>query len=162
MKNQQMPSKRLTTEDVSAQIQGVALGLLARREHSRTELKRKLLQRGFEQSAIQQVLDQLTNQGWLSDTRYVEVQLRRRAQAGYGPLRIREELQQQGITKAEVEQALKAAAYDWFASLQQVWQSKFAGQLPTTDSERARQMRFLTYRGFAVSDVLRLWRSCEH
>lgn len=149
------------TEDAKPQIQGLALSLLARREHSRTELKRKLARRGFEESSIEAVLDQLVAQGWLSDARYVEIQLRKRAQAGYGPMRIREELLQQGIPKSEVEQALKNAACDWFELLQQVWQAKFSGQLPATDSERARQMRFLTYRGFAVSEVLRLWHSSQ-
>lgn len=74
-----------------------ALRLLARREHSRRELELKLAQRGVAASAYGPVLDDFEERGWLSDERFADILVRQRLEAGYGPLRIRADLQQKGI-----------------------------------------------------------------
>lgn len=132
------------------------MDLLARREHGRAELTRKLRQRGASPEMIEHELDRLANEGLLSESRYLESYINSRARSGYGPSRIREELTQRGLSRGDVEQALREADIDWQAQLADVWQRKFSGQLPGDPRERAKQIRFLVYRGFSMERVGRL------
>ncbi len=132
------------------------MDLLARREHGRVELTRKLRQRGATPEMIDQELDRLTEEGLLSESRYLESFINYRARSGYGPVRIREELGQRGLQRADIEQALRESAFDWPAQLADVWRRKFAGQLPTDPRSRAQQTRFLSYRGYPLDMIGRL------
>ncbi|AGA87375.1 recombination regulator RecX [Stutzerimonas stutzeri] len=143
--------------DTPVAVRRVAMDLLARREHGRVELARKLRQRGAPPDLIEQALDRLCEQGLLSESRYLESFVRSRANAGYGPLRIREELSQRGLPRADVEQALRDSGFDWSEQLHELWQRKF-GQLPADARERAKQGRFLSYRGYPLELISRLLR----
>lgn len=147
------------SDGVATDIRRAALSLLARREHSRTELARKLLRRGVDGVQLQAELDRLVEEGWLSDARYLESLVRTRALAGYGPIRIRAELAQQGLSAASITEALQCSEFDWSAVLAQVWRRKFAACVPNEAGARAKQMRFLVYRGFSPDAVAALWRS---
>ncbi|MCQ4296498.1 recombination regulator RecX [Pseudomonas stutzeri] len=138
-------------------VRRTAMDLLARREHGRVELARKLRQRGAPPDLIEQALDRLCEQGLLSESRYLESFVRSRANAGYGPLRIREELAQRGLPRADIEQALRDSGFDWNEQLLELWQRKF-GQLPADARERAKQGRFLSYRGYSLELIGRLLR----
>ncbi len=139
-------------------VRRVAMDLLARREHGRVELTRKLRQRGAPPDLIEPALDRLCEQGLLSESRYLESYVRSRANAGYGPLRIREELSQRGLPKADIEQALRDSGFNWAEQLRDLWQRKFAGQIPADARERAKQGRFLSYRGYSLEMISRLLR----
>jgi len=139
-------------------VRRTAMDLLARREHGRIELTRKLRQRGASLELIEPALDRLAEEGLLSEARYLESYVRMRANAGYGPLRIREELSQRGLAREDIEQALRDSGFDWGEQLRVVWQRKFAGELPTDPRERARQGRFLSYRGYSLDMIGRLLR----
>lgn len=132
------------------------MDLLARREHGRVELVRKLRQRGATDDLIDPALDRLTEEGLLSEARYLESFIRYRARSGYGPVRIREELTQRGLVRAEIEQALAESGIDWAEQLADVWQRKYAGQLPQDMRERAKQGRFLSYRGYPLELIGKL------
>ncbi|GIZ13912.1 regulatory protein RecX [Pseudomonas sp. NCCP-436] len=134
------------------------MDLLARREHGRVELARKLRRKGAPEAMIESVLEQLADEGLLSEARYLESFIASRARSGYGPQRIREELKQRGLATQMIEEALRESGMDWFALLQEVWQRKFAGQFPVDAQERARQGRFLTYRGYSMEMIGRLLR----
>lgn len=134
-------------------VRRVAMDLLARREHGRIELSRKLRQRGAPVELIEPALDRLAEEGLLSEARYLESFVRMRANAGYGPLRIREELGQRGLARDDIEQALRDSGFDWSEQLRAVWQRKFAGELPGDPRERARQGRFLSYRGYPLDMI---------
>jgi len=142
--------------DSPAAVRRAAMDLLARREHGRIELSRKLRTRGALPELIEPALDRLSEEGLLSETRYLESFIRMRANAGYGPLRIREELSQRGLARDAVEQALRDSGFDWGAQLHEVWMRKFAGELPDDQRERARQGRFLSYRGYPLDMIGRL------
>lgn len=131
------------------------MDLLARREHGHVELTRKLRKRGAPEDLIEVELGRLAQEGLLSEARYLESFVASRARAGYGPLRIREDLQQRGLPREAVEQALNEAGFDWAKQLQEVWQRKF-GQLPADRRELAQQGRFLAYRGYPVGLISRL------
>lgn len=144
--------------DNPAAVRRAAMDLLARREHGRVELTRKLRQRGAPADLIEAVLERLAEEGLLSEVRYLESFVGYRARAGYGPLRIREELTQRGLARADVEQALRDSGIDWAEQLQNTWQRKFSGKLPADTRERAQQGRFLSYRGYPLDLIGRLLR----
>lgn len=139
-------------------VRHAAMDLLARREHGRVELLRKLRKRGAPAELIETALDRLTQEGLLSEARYLESFVAYRARAGYGPLRIREELTQRGLPRADVEQALRDSGIDWAEQLQDTWQRKFSGKPPVDARERALQGRFLSYRGYPLELIGRLLR----
>ncbi|MCQ4349079.1 recombination regulator RecX [Pseudomonas stutzeri] len=139
-------------------VRRVAMDLLARREHGRAELARKLRQRGAADALIDAALERLVEEGLLSDRRFLESYVRSRASAGYGPLRIREELTRRGLSRSAVEQALEDCGIDWANNLRELWRRRF-GVLPGDARERGRQGRFLLQRGFPHDAVSRLLRS---
>ncbi|MEO4046100.1 recombination regulator RecX [Pseudomonas sp. CAU 1711] len=143
--------------DTPAAVRRAAMDLLAQREHGRVELTRKLRRRGAAEALIDGALDRLAEEGLLSEARYLESFVASRARAGHGPLRIREELAQRGLPRADIERALDEAEIDWGEQLRELWQRKF-GQLPADMKERAKQARFLAYRGFAQEQIGRLLR----
>ncbi|WP_038613931.1 MULTISPECIES: recombination regulator RecX [Pseudomonas] len=142
--------------DTPVAVRRTAMDLLARREHGRVELTRKLRQRGAPPELIDQELDRLTEEGLLSEARYLESFISYRSRSGYGPARIREELSQRGLQRGDIDQALRESGVDWAGQLQDVWQRKFSGQLPIDPRSRAQQTRFLVYRGFSMEMVGRL------
>jgi regulatory protein len=131
----------------------VALRLLARREHSRLELTRKLLQRQLSKAVIETVLDDYQEQDWLSDERFAEAYARQRIEAGYGLLRITGELSQRGVSeRADTLRAM--SSQDWCDQAVRLRRKRFGlldlrGQL----EERLRQMRFLQRRGFIQEQI---------
>ncbi|KPB71065.1 Regulatory protein RecX [Pseudomonas cannabina pv. alisalensis] len=138
------------------------MDLLARREHGRVELTRKLRQRGATHELIEPALDRLVEEGLLSESRYLESFVSYRARSGYGPVRIREELTQRGLQRADIEQALRECGVDWQEKLEEIWQRKFAGALPVDARGRAKQGRFLSYRGYPLDMIGRLLSGRNH
>ena len=136
-------------------VRRVAMDLLARREHGRAELSRKLRQRGATQDLIDPALDRLAEEGLLNESRYLESYIASRARAGYGPVRIREELSQRGLPRGEIDGALRLCGVDWSENLREVRRRKFA-RLPQDARERAQQGRFLSYRGYSMEAISRL------
>jgi regulatory protein len=130
-----------------------ALELLARREHSRRELTRKLGARGFPDDVVAAVLDELEQSGALADARFTDTFVRSRVAKGQGPQRIRAELAQRGIGDAEADQVLRGAEVDWLATIRAVRCKRFGQALPRDYAERARQARFLQYRGFSSEQI---------
>jgi regulatory protein len=143
--------------DTLVAVRRTAMDLLARREHGRVELTRKLRQRGALPEMIDTALDRLTEEGLLSEARYLESFVSYRARSGYGPLRIREELSQRGLQRNDIELALRESGINWQEQLEDTWRRKFAGHLPIDVRERAKQGRFLSYRGYSMEMIGRLF-----
>ena len=135
----------------AATLRARAVGWMARREHSRAELRQKLRRLGGAEADIESLLDTLEQERLLSDQRYAEGVARVRA-ARFGSQRVANELRQKGVGAevAGLVADLKAGDLDL---AQSVWARKF-GVAPTDAAERARQMRFLQARGFP-GDVIR-------
>jgi regulatory protein len=129
-----------------------ALDLLARREHSRSELTRKLAARGFPDDVVTRALDELERTGVLANARFTASFVRSRVAKGQGPQRIRAELAQRGIVAAAADEGL-AADVDWLATIRAVRAKRFGPELPRDYAERARQARFLQYRGFDSAQI---------
>jgi regulatory protein len=133
-----------------------AMRFLARREHSRVELRRKLAPKAEEGEDLDALLDDLARRGWLSDARFAEQSVRARARR-FGPLRIAQQLRSRGVDDEAIAAAFRAAGADGASSLESVWASRFKA-LPADERERGRQVRFLQGRGFALDDILKFLR----
>ncbi len=139
-----MPAPKLS-------LKARALRYLAAREHSRIELARKLARHASDDDNIDALLDWLEAQKFLSETRFAESLVNRRA-ARFGSSRILSELQSHGVddaTVADLRNSLKASEDEraWAA-----WEKKF-GVAPDSAEARARQMRFLQQRGFSHAAI---------
>jgi regulatory protein len=130
-----------------------AIGLLARREHAQAEIKRKLRDRGYDSDVTLEVVDELTRQRLLSDARFAEAFIRARADRGQGPVRLKAELRQLQIPPPQIEAHLDAAQVNWAVLARNVRLRKFGDQPPVNLGERAKQMRFLQYRGFTAEQI---------
>ncbi|MCP5150492.1 MAG: regulatory protein RecX [Ectothiorhodospiraceae bacterium] len=130
-----------------------ALGLLARREHSRRELERKLLRRGEDPDELREVLAALAGEGLLSESRYAEQRTRSLAERGYGSRRVAAELRERGLAGELVTRSL--AGEDWTERAREARRRRFGAEPPADRGEWLRQARFLAGRGFAESDVRR-------
>ena len=146
-------SKRDETEADAPACARVALELLARREHSRRELTRKLAARGFTADVVAAVLDDLERSGALAEARFADSFVRSRIAKGQGPQRIRAELAQRGIDAEAADQVLRGADVDWLDTIRAVRAKRFGPQPPSDYEERARQARFLQYRGFDSAQI---------
>jgi regulatory protein len=135
------------------EVRDRALRLLARREHSALELRRKLLQRGYSPELIESALSGLAAEGLLSEARYAGEWVRSRIARGQGPAKIRAELRHQGLADEQIRQALAAAEADWGRLAAEVRRKRFGAALPASLAERARQTRFLETRGFTADQI---------
>ena len=134
------------------ELRNAAIGLLARREHSRRELERKLgkrfRDRPLEPASLQQVLDRLAADGLQSDARCAESLIHARISRGQGPLRIRAGLREAGLEGETVELLLEAEEEAWPEHLEAVARSRFGTEPPGDRRDWARRARFLAGRGF--------------
>lgn len=130
-----------------------ALNFLARREHSRAELARKLSAHA-EADEITALLDDLERENLLSNTRYAEMLAHARA-GRHGSVRLKADLRDKGVPTAVIDQAVAEARDTDLAAARAVWLKKF-GQAPSNAAERAKQMRFLAGRGFPAEIVRRV------
>lgn len=135
-----------------------ALGLLARREHSRRELKLKLRQKGYEGEEAGAALDRLGEQHYQDDERFAHSLVRSRVAQGYGPMRVRAELKSHGLSDSRIRAVLDEAAVDWDASALAHLRRRFGGKSSPDREERARRAQFLLRRGFPAATV----RSVTH
>jgi regulatory protein len=133
-----------------ADVRIAAMDLLSRREHARRELKQKLKKRFQDEELIEQQLDRLSEENLQSDTRYAESFLRQRINRGQGPMRIRQEMRQKGISDSEIESAMAEEQPDWYALAEATYHRKFGALPPEEIKEKARRSRFMQYRGFAL------------
>jgi regulatory protein len=132
-------------------LKGRALRYLSMREHSRLELGRKLARHAEEGDDVAALLDFLEKNNWLSQERFSESLIHRRAHR-FGNSRIMAELQSHGVG-GEALQELKAGLSDSeTARACDVWQRKF-GTVATDPAERSKQVRFLMQRGFSQKAV---------
>ncbi len=147
------------------------MGLLARREHSRQELFQKMQQKGFDTDLINTSLNNFIERDWLSDSRYAEMLLRSRIIKNHGPVKIKMELKQKGVSELIIQQIFDSFSYendgignqlmnDDNVELQELWpklatealNKKFSSK-PSDQKERIRQYRFLQQRGFEHDQI---------
>lgn len=140
-------------------LKGRALGYLSRREYSRAELSRKLAPYAEEGDSIDTLLDSLEREGWLSNSRFAESLIHRRA-SRMGAGRIVNELKRHAVGQELVEEVSAQLRETELARAQAVWRKKF-GSLPETPNERAKQARFLATRGFSQGIIGKILKGVD-
>lgn len=135
-------------------LKGRALRLLSQREHSRTELERKLAQHEEVPGELAKALDELQARDFINDGRAVDSLVNRRA-SKLGTARVKQELAAKGLSGEAVAEAMASLKETEFSRAQEVWRKKFGA--PAQDPQaKLKQMRFLITRGFNAEVVRRV------
>ena len=141
-------------------IKEACLQYLIRREHSQKELLQKVSAKGFSRSDIDLVITELVEQGLQSDTRFAESYARSRVHRGFGPLRIKAELQQRGAGDCYFDMAVEDIAGSWQELLEQVYEKKYGADTSAIDiKEQLKRSRFLQQRGFSTEMIRELLKN---
>ncbi|WP_099076221.1 regulatory protein RecX [Proteus alimentorum] len=140
-----------------------AIFMLSRRDYGTTELQRRLARRIREsdrdaqtvtdETCLPQVMEHLLENHYLDDNRTVYAFFRSYLNKSYGPLRIRQELRVKGFPSEIIERLFEEDETDWYTLCQEVHEKKFEGSKPKDFKEKAKQIRYLQYRGF-TSDYI--------
>ena len=146
-----------------------ATRILAMRDHSEQELRRKLAapvmsKNGPEKlditpEELEQVVGWCLENRYLDDQRFVRQFIASRSRKGYGPARIRQELNQKGIGRSDIESAMRECEIDWAALAKEQAQRKYGEPLPSAFTEKVKIQRFLLYRGYLMEDIQEIWRN---
>ena len=146
-----------------------AIRILAMRDHSEQELRRKLAapvlgKNGPETldvtpEEVDTVVAWCIENRYLDDGRFVRQFIGSRSRKGYGPARIRQELNQKGIPRDVSESAMRECDIDWAALAKEQAQRKYGEPLPTTFADKVKIQRFLLYRGYLMEDIQEIWRN---
>jgi regulatory protein len=155
----QRPRKRSldSTPPDAAALRRKAIGLLARREYARAELRQKLTATGAGSTDIEQVLDELATRGYQSDARYARaVAMRERSRRSSRG--IAATLKSHAVDADAIDAAMQDAGVNDQTALVALWERRY-GRAPADEREKARQVRFLMARGFALSAILALLRA---
>ncbi len=156
-----MRDSDLVSECDERTLHSRAVRLLAKREHSKAELRRKLATHDADAALIERVLETLTEGNLLSDGRFVDEFVRSRIARGRGPLRIRADLEGRGIADEVIDAALTHPASFWLERLHVVREKKFGSTVPADRADWGRQARFLAQRGFPADLIYRSLDAAE-
>ena len=130
-------------------IREAAMDYLSRREHATHELFQKLTAKGYQADDVSAALQRLNDQNLLSDERFTEAFINQRFNRGSGPLKIRAELRQKGVSDAMIGTFLDERDFMWSESALAVRARKYGSEIPSDMKEKMRQSRFLQSRGFS-------------
>jgi len=128
------------------------VALLARRDYASGELSQRLEAKGYDRETIAALVQDLRSRRILDDVRYAENYVTYHSGRGEGPERIRQGLLGLGLPAGLVEDALKAGP-DWRQLAREQRSRRFGQEIPEGGSEKARQARFLQYRGFSSDHI---------
>ncbi|XUA20074.1 recombination regulator RecX [Citrobacter sp. OP27] len=146
-----------------------AIRILAMRDHSEKELRRKLVapvltKKGPEPidappEEVDKVVAWCIESNYLDDARFTRQFIASRGRKGYGPARIRQELNQKGIGRTDIDQAMYECEIDWMELAREQAQRKYGEPLPTVFAEKVKVQRFLLNRGYLMEDIQQIWRN---
>ena len=154
----------LSAEDAAPELAGReltarAVRLLAVREHSVLELRRKLRRArkpdGPDDDTIGAVLADLQRDGLLSEERFVEAFVRSRLGRGQGPAKIRAGLMERGVARELVDDALDQDVEFWVDRAEAAQTRRFGAAPPADRADWAKRARFLSARGFGPGVIYR-------
>lgn len=134
------------------------MNLLARREHSASELLQKLKKREHAEDDILKAIAELQADNLQSDARFTESFVNQRVNAGNGPIKIRHELRQKGVDEELVDAYLEPFQGGWSERMSELRMRKFGVEIPDEYVLKMKQARFLQNRGFSPESVMRLFR----
>ena len=135
----------------SLSLRSRALKLISRREYSRQEMRARIAPHAEDPAELEALLDEFERNGYLSEKRLVDALVHTR-RSRFGAQRVLHELKEKGVSEDGLTRASQTLAAGELEAARQVWQKKF-GRLPKNLSERAKQSRFLSGRGFSPEVV---------
>ncbi len=91
---------------MNEQTKTKALRMLDRRDYSRAELVKKLVEKGESPEDAEAVANRLAELGVVDDKRYAALVVRQYTGKGYGERRVRMELQRRGVPRELLDEAL--------------------------------------------------------
>lgn len=143
-----------STDATLTNLQRAALGWLGRREFSVKGMRERIYRRfpDAEPGDVSQTLEWLLEQNYLNDERFGGMLFRYRVGRGQGKIRVRQALQQEGLSPELIERIFDEAQIDWFEHAFDTHQRRFANHPITDNKDKARQLRFLQYRGFNAEE----------
>ena len=139
-----------SVKDTKREIRRVAMNHLSRREYTSHELVARLNDRFETPEDVEEVVENLSSEGLQSDSRFAESFIRYRIQKGFGPIRIRKELQERGIEEKLLTNSLEIFALDWEQHASEVLDKKFGKSICGDFQETAKRARFMEHRGFSL------------
>jgi regulatory protein len=149
----QRPDPAAAADADERTVRIAAYALLAGRDFSRHELTERLLRKGYGAAVVDEAIAALAQEGFLREERYAEQFVTQHAGRGRGPVRIRMELRERGVDAETIDQALDATEADWVQAAREARRRKFGLSPPADYRERAKQARFLQYRGFSSDQI---------
>ena len=149
---EQMPCSVQATK-IRKDINDSVVRFLARREHSRYELKVKLIKKDFDIEVIDDVLDELEKQGLVSNERFAEAYSYHRKSRGFGPARIISELKERQVPEVLISGYVNSSENDWFELAVKQREKKFGLERVSDFGQKAKQMRFLQQKGFTHDQI---------
>ncbi|WP_070963141.1 recombination regulator RecX [Vibrio sonorensis] len=143
--------RKNTTSHLSSRE--AAIQLLSRRDHGEQELYHKLVAKGYSDDQVTEAIAFCLEHKYLDDLRYAKSQIRQHVYKGHGERRIRQELAQKRVDANNIELAMSEEPQDWFDLAKQAAEKKFKGIAAKDHKEKAKQVRFLQYRGFSFEQI---------
>lgn len=141
---------------MSRSINEVAIAALSRREHSILEMRRKLIQKNFEEDEIDNCIEKLINNNLLSEERFTESYINMRKRRGYGPGRIAQELRERGIEEIQFNEFLDRNNPDWQDVMRKQYCKKYGNSLAEDYADKVKRAKHLQSRGFPLDWVFKL------
>jgi regulatory protein len=134
-------------------VRTAGYALLAGRDFSRHELTERLLRKGYGAAVVDEAVANIVQEGFLQEGRFAEAFVSQRARRGHGPVRVRMGLREKGVEAETIDEAMGTTDTDWIQAAREARRRKFGLEPPADLRERAKQARFLQYRGFSSDQI---------
>ena len=128
-----------------------ALALLNRRDYSREELLKKLLEKGEEPEAAEAAVERLTELGFVDDARYARLIVRHYAAKGYGPRCVKQELHHRGIPAELFDEAMEQMP-EQDETVDRLLRSRLKSEAPDR-GELKKASDFLLRKGYSWDEI---------
>lgn len=145
--------------EIDKNIRQIAMSHLARREHTRFTLRKKLMQKGFLPHSVEAVLDSLIQKGLLNEERFCEMFIQKRVRQGYGPVRITAECRQYGLSNDIIFSQLPQNEEFWLAIINKIQGKKLPNTNKFSPQTQLREIRYLQYRGFTLEQIKKMQKT---
>lgn len=130
-----------------------AITLLAKKDFSSGSLIHLLSKLTEKEEYIANVIQKLSNSNHLNDTRLVTMLIDKQIKKLHGPTRIKQEIRQKGFPQTLIEQKIEESGIDWYSMAKEARIKKFSDTPPSDQKEKAKQIRYLQYKGFSMDMI---------
>ena len=141
-------------------LRSYAFAVLTRKEYSKKDLIEKLALYAQDREEVIELVEELAQENYQSDRRVAEMVVRSQIRKGKGPNRIKLALQTKSIDKDLAKKDI--AEVDWYEQAYQLKVKKYGTDVATDSKLKAKQIRFLQYRGFEMDAIMKAIKKSEN